>query len=270
MCRQLFTIVALVLVAGPAAAQPPAGVQRDQRYQISTMERVLEAAVEHGAGVTRDRLHAVVPAEMLLSENARVRGYRLDGYGLFFDVAVPMLEGSLTWSFRTLDQNNLGLDSALNALRSLVQKAGDTDLEQAFKRIELQVAPVSMSAAPGPPGASLAAARTEAGAPAGVNPAPGPEPRADRILDDPVEAFRSEIRAALVDAMLDHGAALRLPPGEMLTVAARSSQDRPVVAPLTDEPQTTMISIRGSDLAAYLAGEISREEARKRTSVRVF
>ena len=60
------------------------------------MERVLEGAVEHGAKVTRDRLQAVVPAEMLLSDNARVRGFRLEGYGVFFDVVVPMLEGSLT------------------------------------------------------------------------------------------------------------------------------------------------------------------------------
>ena len=107
----------LVMVATAAAAQTPApnrGVSdRQQRYQIGTMERVLEGAVEHGAAVTRDRLRAFVPADMLLSENARVRGFKLDGYGMFFDVAVPSLEGTVPWTFRALDQNNLGLDTAL-------------------------------------------------------------------------------------------------------------------------------------------------------------
>ena len=139
-------VTLLVLAAAPLAAQPgqarPTPQQRDQRYQITTMERVLEGAVEHGAKVTRDRLQASSWPEMLLSDNARVRGYRLDGYGLFFDVAVPMLEGSMTWALSTLDQNNLGLESALSALRSLVEKSGDTNFEQALKRVELQVAPV--------------------------------------------------------------------------------------------------------------------------------
>src|SRR5262245_19939154 len=82
---------------------------REVRYQIGQMERLLEGAVEHGAAVIRDRLRALMPADMLMSENARVRGFRLDGYGMFFDVEVPALEGLLPWSFRTLDQNNLDI-----------------------------------------------------------------------------------------------------------------------------------------------------------------
>ena len=143
MRKSIPMVALLVLAAAPLAAQPgqarPTPQQRDQRYQITTMERVLEGAVEHGAKVTRDRLQASSWPEMLMSDNARVRGYRLEGYGLFFDVAVPMLEGSMTWSLRTLDQNNLGLESALTALRSLVEKSGDTNFEQALKRVELEV-----------------------------------------------------------------------------------------------------------------------------------
>ena len=173
-------VVVIVVAAPPVSAQGqqarPTPQQRDQRYQITTMERVLEGAVEHGAKVTRDRMQAVVPAEMLLSDNARVRGYRLEGYGLFFDVAVPMLEGSLTWSFRTLDQNNLGLESALTALRSLVEKSGDTNFEQALKRVELQVAPVSLNV-PAPPVVPDARTLTGSAAlapdPALSTPAPG-------------------------------------------------------------------------------------------------
>src|SRR5215204_4110385 len=206
MRRAIASVGVVILAAAPLAAQGqparPTPQQRDLRYQIATMERVLEGAVEHGAKVTRDRMQAIVPAEMLLSDNARVRGYRLDGYGLFFDVAVPMLEGSLTWSFRTLDQNNLGLESALTALRSLVEKSGDTNFEQALKRIELQVAPVSINSASPTP--ILTGARTVTGSAAvaadpAVTPAPDPATAApapaagDAILDDPVEAFRAEI-----------------------------------------------------------------------------
>src|SRR5438552_18534881 len=111
------------------------------------MERVLEGAVEHGATVTRDRLKSVLPpGDTLMSgENARARGFRLDGYGVFFDVLVPPFytETTLTWSLRTLDQNDLGLDSALKELRSHIQQSGDANLQQALKRVELQMGPMS-------------------------------------------------------------------------------------------------------------------------------
>src|SRR5256885_13882331 len=107
---------ALAASAWPAAAQTAAArTAAEQRYQIGQMERVLEGAVEHGVTITRDRLQALaqVPADMLVSDNAHARGFRLDGYGVFFDVVVPSFETTLTWSLRTLHQNDLGLDSAL-------------------------------------------------------------------------------------------------------------------------------------------------------------
>ena len=275
MRTSIFVVTLLVLAASPLAAQPgqarPTPQQREQRYQITTMERVFEGAVEHGAKVTRDRLHAAgFPPEMLLTDNARVRGYRLEGYGLFFDVAVPMLEGSLTWSLQTLDQNNLGLQSALTALRALVDKSGDTNFEQALKRVELQVTPVSLSTPNAP---ALSATRTLTGsAAAAPDPAPAvsPSTAVDAILDDPVEAFRAEIRDALMNAMLDHGAALRLAPTDLLTIAARGSDDRTVLGPGNDDTQTIMITISAADLSAYLSGQIGRDEARQRMTVRVF
>ena len=58
------------------------------------MERVLEGAVEHGVTVTRDRVQelAQVPADLLVSDNAHARGFRLEGYGVFFDVIVPSFD----------------------------------------------------------------------------------------------------------------------------------------------------------------------------------
>lgn len=265
---------AMLAAGAPLLAQTrPPTAQSEQRYQISQMEKLLEGAVDHGAKVTRDRLQAIVPADMMLSDKARVRGYRLENYGVFFDVAVPMLEGSLTWSFRTLDQNDLGLQSALTALRSVVAKTGDTNAEQALKRIELQIAPVSVNPA-GPPTpvavASITGARTATGSAAiAATSADAAPAKVDPILDDPAEAFRGEIREALMNAMLDHGGALRLAATDLLTIAARGSEDRSMLG-LNDEAQTTMMTVRGSDLAAYLSGQMSRDEVRQRVTVRVF
>jgi hypothetical protein len=237
---------------------------RQARYQIGQMERLLEGAVEHGATVIRDRLQPIMPADMLLTEDARARGFRLDGYGVFFDVEVPSLEGTLPWSFRTLDQNDLGLDAALRTLRSYVQSAGnDVNLQQALKRVELQVAPMTV-AAPGQSGATAVQASNAAPAGGAVS-----APVNDPVFNNPDEAYRTQIREALIDAMLEHSRSLAIGPGERLTVAARRSDNRPRLGIDTDAG-TVVLSVKGSDLTAFLSGEITPQEARSRIEVRVF
>src|SRR3954449_6616675 len=149
--------VAAAVVSSAAAQTAAAGrVAAEQRYQIGQMERVLEGAVEHGLTNTRDRLQALaqMPADLLVSDNAHARGFRLEGYGVFFDVVVPSFESTLSWSLRTLDQNDLGLDSALRTLQTHVKGEGDPNLEQALKRLELQVNPavLARSSVPVAPG----------------------------------------------------------------------------------------------------------------------
>ena len=237
---------------------------RQARYQIGQMERLLEGAVEHGATVIRDRLQPIMPADMLLTEDARARGFRLDGYGVFFDVEVPSLEGTLPWSFRTLDQNDLGLDAALRTLRSYVQSAGnDVNLQQALKRVELQVAPMTV-AAPGQSGATAVQASNAAPAGGAVS-----APVNDPVFNNPDEAYRTQIREALIDAMLEHSRSLAVGPGEWLTVAARRSDNRPRLGIDTDAG-TVVLSVKGSDLSAFLSGEITPQQARSRIEVRVF
>jgi hypothetical protein len=241
---------------------------REARYQIGQMERLLEGAVEHGASVIRDRLTAVMPADMLLTEGARARGFRLDGYGMFFDVEVPSLAGTLPWSIQTLDQNDLGLQSALRTLKAFVDRAAsnDVNLQQALKRVELQVAPLPTAVAQAAP---VPGARTATGAAASVQDS-SPAAAPDSILSDPNEAYRTEIREALVDTMLEHSRGLGIGPTETLTVAARGIEDRPRLAQVDNDTRTVVISIRGADLTAFLGGQISREDARKRVEVRVF
>jgi exonuclease VII small subunit len=259
------------LVAAPAAAQSTSA-RRDtdsdqQRYQIAVLERVLEGAVEHGVTVTRDRLQAVaqMPTEMLVSDNAHARGFRLDGYGVFFDVLVPSFETTL-WTLRTLDQNDLGLDSAMKELQQIVR--GNTNAEQALKRVELQVNPMGLTRAANRP--VTADRRNAVGSAASVADPPEPQAAADPILKDPAEAYRGEVIDALKDAMLEHSSSLGIGPNEWLTIAARGNDDRPRVAPADTSSRTRIIRLRGSDLAAYLARQITKEEAMDRIELKVY
>jgi len=276
-----WTVVGVVMLAGTAGAQTPRGATAQQtalleqamrlkesRYQIGQIERLLEGAVEHGATVIRDRLLAIMPADMLLTENARARGFRLDGYGVFFDVEVPNLEGTVPWSFRTLNQNDLGVNDALQTIRAYIQATGGNDVtvRQALESLELQVTPMTAAAVTTAGPATASRTANAIAAPAGQA-APASN---DPILANPNEAYRTAIRAALIDAMLDHTRGLGLGPNEWLTVAARSSDDRPRLAPADTNGQTNLLSIRGADLDALLAGQITREEAMKRVDVRVF
>ncbi len=235
---------------------------RESRYQLGQMERLLEGAVEHGATLMRDRLQGLMPADLLLTENARARGFRLQGHGVFFDVDVPSLEGALPWSFQTLAQNNLGIESALRTLRSFIEgaAANDVNLQQAMKRVELQVAPM---------GATLAAASTaESGR--GTDPTNSQSDAADGLLTGPSQAYRATISAALIDAMLEHSRGLNIGQDEWLIVAARSSEARTRLAPAGPDGETVMIRLSGSDLAAFQTGQVSRDDVMKRVDVRVF
>ena len=250
-------------------SEPSAQTQKQSRYQIGQMERVLEGAVEHGVANIRDRLQAVGPTELLISDNARARGFRLDGYGVFFDVVVPSLDTTVLWSIRTLDQNDLGLESALKALQAHIRNAGDVNLEQALRRIELQMNPLLLARAAAPAAPSGGAA-TRTGSVAAASVDATARSRVDPIFSNPDEAYRAEVTRALMDALLDHSGSLGVEPAEWLTIAARRNDERPRLAPADTDARSVIIRLRGSDLAAFLARQISREEALKRIEVRVF
>jgi hypothetical protein len=158
-------------------------------------------------------------------------------------------------------------------LRSFIEAAssGDADVEQAFRRLELQVAPLASGStvtdpAPAIPGILAGSAAPSAGSPPGVR-AVAPSAA---ILENPQEAYRAEIRDALMDAMLEHSRGLGIAPDEWLTVAARGNEVRARLAPVNTDVRTVVIKVKGADLNAFLGGQLSREEARKRMDVRVF
>jgi hypothetical protein len=261
--KTLGVLILGVTLAAPAFAQtaPRPLDARQTHYQIGVMERVLEGAVEHGAVNLRERLQAVfpdAPAQMLILDNPRVRGFRLDGYGVFFDVEVPSLNGTLTWTLRTLDPN------APTAARSSAPVPAST------------VAPIlpnprrAAGAAPGTPDRAVTATSI-APKPAQDNGVAAGAPGADeQLLNDPNEAYRTEVMQALAEAMLDYSGPLAIGADEWLTIGARGIQDRPRLGPADNDGQTQTIRVRGADLSAFRAGQISREEAIRRIDKRVF
>jgi len=269
-------VTGCVIAAGPASAQTTQASRdvreeaaaRQQRYEISTLERVLEGAVEHGLTVTRERLQTVaqMPSDLLLSDNAHARGFRLEGYGVFFDVTVPSFDAML-WTLRTLDQNDLGLDSAMKELQQIVK--GNVNAEQALRRVELQVTPVAANRVS--PWQSVADSRVVTGSTAAAPDAPtDARPAQDSILSEPSEAYRAEVMAALKDAMLNHSSSLGIQAGEWLTIAARGNEERPRLAPADGSSRTRILRIRGSDLQAFLSRNITKDEALERIEVRIY
>jgi len=265
----------LALVSIPALAQStaaPAGEPlRDAarvRYQIRILEGVLENAVEEGARVLGRDLREVSPGLLFFSGPARARGFRLEGYGVFFDVDVPALHRSMIWSMRTLRQSNVDVARALQSLKryvAAVQADARTknEIEQALRLVELQVGPTPAVRAQA--GTRPVSEPSTPVAPSSIEPV-APQPVADA---DPAEIYTAEVKKALLEAMIDHGSALDLGADEWLTVAARDNADRIPAGDLA-ETMTITLRIKGADLAAFRTGRLTRDEVRQRVDVREF
>ena len=260
--------MALVVVAPALAQDAQTREPRDSRYQIGMMEGVLEKAVEHGAAATRERLQKVLPADMLLSQPPRVRGVRLANYGVLFDIDVPSLDTAPIWSLQTLDQNNLGLQSAINALRQHVDASGDANLRQALERMELAMPLAAPTLVNSQPQASPAS-RAAVGSALSANDAPPDTAKIVVTIQDARDAYHQEILDAIMDAMLDHSRGLAVGQNEWLTVVAGGVDNQPLTGMNDDGPQFIM-SVKGSDLADFLANRITHDEARQRIQVKLF
>jgi len=311
--RTAAVLIGLALAgAAPVAAQPapavpnaagastPAGLERsrqsgvDARYKVRVMEGVLEKSVAQAALRLNEQLQRVSPDLIQLAGVAHARGYRLEGYGLFFDVEVPAaMRQTMGWTARVMRQQQQGVAEALGSLKRLT---GDLDpksraeAERAMQQLELVVRPMprlrgsSMGGAPmgGPQGGGAMAASStgeapppsaDAAAPAAAAPAMPEDhdvPPVDPMLwRNPDLAYEAQVREALIGAMLEWGALLPLGSDEWLTVAARDNQD--VVMPgNAPDVVTIILRVKGSDLADRLAGKVPLEELRRRVEVTEF
>jgi len=286
-------VVALVGVT-PAWAQettpaPRPADRSELRHQIYVMEGALSRAVEFGASRLNRELRTVAPEMFLLAGDAQARGVYLEGYGIFFDVAVPMLRQSMMWSLRMmLQQDTTSTKNAIAELRRYVQTATDPaerrSLESAIARLEAQASPFGVVGRPAP-GASngpgvLASGAGDPVAPALIQPdakvpgsaAPAPAPADIPWLMDTNRVYTEAVQQALIDAMIDFSAPMNIRADEWLTVAARDNERRDTLAPQDpyEEVVTVLLRIRGSDLMEYRTRKIDKAEARKRVRVGEF
>jgi hypothetical protein len=89
------------------------------------------------------------------------------------------------------------------------------------------------------------------------------------MLSDPSAAsaaYRDAIKEALIDAMLENSAALKLGENETLTVAARREGRANPLDP-TDRIKTVTFNVRGSVLEALRVGKIDLATARKQVAI---
>ena len=264
--------VLIALGVQPAAAQTaePAGAPAADALvqvaeQIAVMEDVLAQAVYRGAQAMEQQLAGAVPFPglVLFAGPTQVRGFRLADYGVFFDVAYPVLRQSVFWSMQMLE-SDFEIQASLRMF------------EEALRENEQGVRGPARStigfAAPGaseprPPGA----ANDESGA--------ASEARSERPLVNPQELYREALEGRLVEVVLRHGGALAamLDGDDWLTVTARDVRGlrgrdttlrlwRERAAPRRDRT----VRIKAADLAALRDGHLSLDETRARISVDPF
>jgi hypothetical protein len=226
------------------------------------METLLTSAVRRGAESLARTMQTSEPGSLIVTGTARARGFLLDGFGVFFDVDVPMMKQSVVWSMQTLlrAQRRLDLQNFIaNTADGPARRQAELQLRQLERGGPVMPSPVPVPSAAPQTAPGIAVAQTVEESPARAS---APEPA------DPNEQYTEAVKSSLIDAMLDYGG---LPIGaeEWLVVAARDSEGPPTPGAL-DDASTIMLRVKGSDLMAYRSNQITKEEARKKVEVREF
>ena len=252
----------VMLAMTPAYAQQQGSGDADPikaRQRISMMEGALERAVSNGAETMLRQVRAVMPDPWMLTGVPEARGFRLDGYGVFFDVEVPGLRPPVTWPLRMLYRDsNLRVADELRAMMVDLDPRQREQFSQLVKRIE---------------GQSQGLANLQAQS--GINPqatgAPATPRQPEPVIDDPEARYTHEVKSALMDAMIEYSGPLLIGADEWLIVAARDNLPRdPLVPSDTSDFSTVTFRIKGSDLSAYRAGRMTIDEVRKKVEVREY
>jgi hypothetical protein len=255
--------IAMMLAGTAVAAQQADDAQVKARQRIAMMEGTFESAVKIGADNLLRQVKAVAPDPPMLTGFPEVHGFRLDGYGIFFDVGVPMLRLPVTWPLRyMINTDNRDLEVLAAELKQLIAQMDarlQPQLAQVVRRLETRAQAQSPITVRGQP--TVTASQVE------VTP-----PNVDsRVLENPAEGYTREVKAALIDAMIEHSGPLGLVPEEWLTVAARDNVPRdPLIPGDATDFSTIIFRVKGSDLAAFRAGRVTLEEARQKVEVREY
>ena len=218
--------------------------------QLLFMEQAFEEAVKYGIRVVERQLPPFPAGLVFFAGPVQARGFRLEGYGVFFDVEFPVVRRSVLWSMRTLDQFDQfdgGMAAAMEDLRRRVLEES-LGWETPATQPAVPVAPVALGSGP-------ASSRPDAPRSAPVTPAPA-------VQIDPQAAYLTALTDALTDVLVTYGETVSLDGEEWLTVAARDGRGR--IDPASITTGTVTLRIRGRDLAAVRDGRLSRQEARAR------
>lgn len=278
----VWVVLSALTVAVPAAAQETTTAKpvnmSDMRHHIYVMEGALARAVDYGAKNLNREILAVMPGVFILAGEAQARGVYLDGYGVYFDVQVPMMRQSMMWSLRTMiDQDNAAAAMAINEMRkvgpSITDPAARAVFERSLKQLESQAAPPNAYPRTGNPPIAANVVLPDSPGGVGAGAAAGVAPPANKAWAlDPDRAYTEAVTKALVDAIIDYSTPMTLGPDQWLTVAARDNEGRDSLAPQDplQEVVTWIYRIKGADLLDYRAGRITRDEARTRVQVSQF
>ena len=279
LTRWVVGVAVVFGMAGGVLAQvPPRNADTEQvkaRQKMFMMEGMLERAVQLGVDNLRRRVRAVMPDDALLQGGAPVvRGFRLEGYGVFFDVEVPALRRSLAWSLRTINRTGMALARDLAQLRAFVQSIADpsvrAEVDRTLLRIQRQVGPTPLVADRVASQGQVVTAQSVppvVGQPGAATVPPQVDPL---LLNDPGDAYTQEVKAAILDAMVENSGPLVLGDDEWLTIAARdNARSDPF---MTGDPDITtlMLRVKGGDLSAFRAGRLTLEQVRSRVQIGEF
>jgi hypothetical protein len=104
-----------VSAQSPARPVEMTSLQIQARQQMAALEGALENAVRQGTLMLNKRLQASNTDNMvMLAGLTRARGFRLDDYGVVFDVEFPSMRRSMVWSIQELEKNS-GIGRAVRA-----------------------------------------------------------------------------------------------------------------------------------------------------------
>jgi len=278
--KTLIGAVALVLIAyAPAAAQGNSAGDAEQaraqadlirsRQAIFTMEAVLQRAVLSGAEMVMAQVRTVMPTgRPWLANTPRVGGVRLAGYGVLFTVQVPDLDLPILWDLVVRPNQNRDANVALMVQQMKTQLMGMAPGPARSQLLE-QVYQLELSLASGAARAEARGITAASIKPEGVE--RQAENRAEnkvdpRVVEDPEAAYTRAVKDRLIDAMLVNSQPLSIAPDEYLAIVA--TDDAPVRLPGDSiDAATWVMRVKGSVLAAFRAGSITKEEAQKQVEV---
>jgi hypothetical protein len=235
--------------AAPSAAAPatPQAATADvrpltpaaMRQQMALFCNALSLAIRNGASSMEQKVRQVLPtAKLAFSSPTQVTSHRLPDYGPEFQVGVPDLSPNTEWALAIL------MGQQQRVRQRVFQAPGPG---------QVQGATVNRTAL--------------AGDPQVVAPPPPPTPFVDRALL-PEELYTSEVKNAIIEAMVENSQGLHLTANERLTVVARSNAepDPQSLSPQTDATAVTF-QIMGADLLEYHTGRITPEDVRRRVKI---